>query len=198
LEPGDVDWHSANLFAPTPEHALFAQSLGEFVAREVEPQAAQHDRDESFNLALFRKAGELGLLGVTIPEKFGGAGLDATAAVQLMEALSTADPGFGLAVLAHSILFAQNLSVNGNDEQRHRLLPAAVTGESVCGMCMTEPEVGTDVIAMKMRARRDGDHYVLDGTKTFITNGGIDEDTLGDCFIVYAAITPREISSFLV
>ncbi len=198
MEPDNLDWKSTDLFAPTPEHVLFAQSLAEFATREVEPQAAQHDRDESFNLALFRRAGELGLLGVTIPEKFGGAGLDATAAVQLMEALSTADPGFALAVLAHSFLFAQNLSVNGNDSQRHRILPGAVSGESVCGMCMTEPEAGTDVMAMKTRARREGDHYVLDGTKTFITNGGIDDNTLGDCFIVYAVIKPREISSFLV
>ncbi len=198
MEPDNLDWKSTDLFAPTPEHVLFAQSLAEFAAREVEPQAAQHDRDESFNLALFRRAGELGLLGVTIPEKFGGAGLDATAAVQLMEALSTADPGFALAVLAHSFLFAQNLSVNGNDSQRRRILPGAVSGESVCGMCMTEPEAGTDVMAMKTRARREGDHYVLDGTKTFITNGGIDDNTLGDCFIVYAVIKPREISSFLV
>ena len=198
LEALSVDWQSADLFAPTPEHALFANMLAEFVAREVEPQAAQHDREERFNLSLFRKAGELGLLGVTIPEKFGGAGLDATAAVQVMEALSTSDPGFGLAVLAHSILFAQNLYVNGNDEQRSRILPAATAGESVCGMCMTEPAVGTDVIAMKSRARRDGDHYVIDGTKTFITNGGVDEKTLGDCFIVYAALEPKKISSFLV
>jgi isovaleryl-CoA dehydrogenase len=197
-EPEREEWRDLDLFAPTQEHQLLADTLREFVSREVEPQASEHDRAETFNHELFRKAGELGLLGVTIPEKFGGGGLDATAAVQVMEALSTSDPGFGLAVLAHSILFAQNLSVNGSDEQRHRILPAAASGEWVCGMCMTEPEVGTDVIAMKTRALRDGDHYVIDGTKTFITNGGIDEKTLGDCFIVYAALEPKVISSFLV
>jgi isovaleryl-CoA dehydrogenase len=172
--------------------------LREFVQREVEPQAAQHDREEKFNQALFRRAGELGLLGVTLPVEYGGAGLDATAAVQLYEELCSSDPGFGLAVLAHSVLFAQNLAVNGNDEQKRRILPRAASGELLGGLCMTEPSVGTDVLAMKTRARRDGDAYVLDGTKTFITNGGRDEQTLGDAFVVYAATGERSLTSFLV
>jgi isovaleryl-CoA dehydrogenase len=187
-----------DLFHPSEEHALFDRTLREFTEREVEPQAADHDRSETFNHALFLRAGELGFLGVTIPERFGGAGLDAVAAVQLMEVLSTADPAYGLAVLAHSILFAQNLAVNGNDEQRARILPKAVNGEWIGGLCMTEPEVGTDVLAMRTTATRQGDDYRLTGTKTFITNGGIDADTLGDVFIVYAATGEREISSFLV
>jgi isovaleryl-CoA dehydrogenase len=192
------DWRSLDLYAPTPEHQLLAETLREFVTREVEPQAAEHDRAERFNLALFRRAGELGLLGVTLAEEHGGAGLDATAAVQVCEALSTADPGFALAVLAHAILFAQNVNVNGDAAQRARVLPKAASGEWVCGMCMTEPAVGTDVLAMSTRAKRDGDVYVLDGVKTFITNGGVDERTLGDCFVVYAATAPREVTSFLV
>jgi len=192
------DWSRLDLAAPTPEHALFAATLAEFVAREVEPQAAEHDRSETFNHALFRRAGELGLLGVTIPEEYGGAGLDATAAAQLFEWLSTSDPGFSLAVLAHSVLFAQNVNVNGNDLQRKHVLPRAASGEWIGGLCMTEPSVGTDVLAMRTRARREGDGYVLDGTKTFITNGGIDERTLGDAFVVYAATGPRELTAFLV
>jgi isovaleryl-CoA dehydrogenase len=195
---GESDRSAFDLFAPTPEHALLAETLREFVTREVEPQAAEHDRAERFNLALFRRAGEIGLLGVTLPEDFGGAGLDAVAAVQVLESLSTADPGFALAVLAHAILFAQNLNVNGNDVQRKALLPKAASGEIVGGMCMTEPSVGTDVLALRTRARRDGGDYVLDGTKTFITNGGLDETTLGDAFVVYAATAPGEITAFLV
>jgi isovaleryl-CoA dehydrogenase len=191
-------WREFDLFAPTPEHALLGETLREFVEREVEPQAADHDRREAFNHALFRSAGELGLLAVTLPEEHGGAGLDAVAAVQVFEALSRADPGFALAALAHAILFAQNVSVNGNEAQRARVLPKAASGEWIGGMCMTEPEVGTDVLAMKARARRDGDRYVIDGVKTFITNGGIDEHTLGDAFVVYAATAEREISAFLV
>jgi isovaleryl-CoA dehydrogenase len=192
------EWSRLDLSAPTPEHALFAATLAEFVAREVEPQAAAHDRSETFNHALFRRAGELGLLGVTIAEQYGGAGLDATAAVQLLEALSSSDPGFALALLAHSFLFAQNVNVNGNELQRKHVLPRASSGEWIGGLCMTEPSVGTDVLAMRTRARRDGDAYVLDGTKTFITNGGIDERTLGDAFVVYAATGPRVLSAFLV
>jgi isovaleryl-CoA dehydrogenase len=187
-----------DLFAPSEEHALFARTLREFVEREVEPQAAEHDRTETFNQALFRRSAELDLLGVTISEEYGGAGLDAIAAVQLAEILSTSDPGFTLALLAHSILFAQNLAVNGNDEQRARILPKAVTGEWIGGLCMTEPSVGTDVLGMRTTATRQADHYVLSGSKTFITNGGVDERTLGDVFIVYAATAAGEISSFLV
>ena len=194
----DLDWRGFDLLHPTPEHVLLAETLREFVAREVEPQAAEHDRAERFNHALFRKAGALGLLGLTLPAEYGGAGLDASAAVQLMEALSTSDPGFALAVLAHGILFAQNLAVNGNEEQKRRVLPKAASGEWLCGLCMTEPEVGTDVLAMRTRAKRDGGVYVLDGRKTFITNGGYDEHTLGDAFVVYAATAEREITSFLV
>ncbi len=192
------DWQRFELASPTPEHRLLAGTLAEFVAREVEPQAAQHDRDESFNHALFLRAGEIGLLGVTLPEEYGGAGLDATAAVQLFESLSTADPGFALAVLAHSVLFAQNVAVNGNELQRKQVLPRAASGEWIGGLCMTEPAVGTDVLAMRTRARLDGDAYVLDGTKTFITNGGIDERTQGDAFVVYAATAPRQLTAFLV
>jgi len=187
-----------DLFVPTPEHALLAQTLREFVSREVEPQAAAHDRSERFNLALFRRAGELGLLGATLPEEYGGAGLDAIAAVQVCEALASSDPGFALSVLAHGVLFAQNLAVNGNELQKKHFLPDAASGAKIGGLCMTEPGVGTDVLALRTRAVRSGEGYVLDGVKTFITNGGVDEHTLGDAFIVYASTAPERISSFLV
>jgi isovaleryl-CoA dehydrogenase len=197
-EPSVDDWRRFDLLAPTPEHELLANTLREFVRREVEPQAAAHDRDETFNHALYRRAGELGLLGVTLPEEYGGADLDAVAAVQIFEALSTSDPGFALAVLAHSVLFAQNVNVNGSELQRKHVLPRAASGEWIGGLCMTEPQVGTDVLAMRTRARREGEVYVIDGTKTFITNGGIDEHTLGDAFVVYAATGERELTAFLV
>jgi len=195
---GEEAWRRIDLFAPTPEHALFRDSLDAFVAGEVEPQAAEHDRSETFNHRLFREAGELGLLGVTIPDTYGGAGLDASAAVLLFDGLSGSDPGFALAVLAHSVLFAQNLCVNGNELQKKRILPDAVSGQKIGGMCMTEPGAGTDVLAMKTKARREGDVYLLDGRKTFITNAGIDEHTLGDAFVVYAATGERSLTAFLV
>ena len=192
------DWRRIDLYAPTPEHQAFRDTLDEFVEREVEPQAAEHDRNETFNHDLFRRAADLGLLGVTLPEEFGGADLDATAAVILYEALSSSDPGFALAVLAHSILFAQNVNVNGDDAIRQHVLPRAISGEWIGGLCMTEPEVGTDVLALRTQAKRDGTDYLIDGRKTFITNGGIDAKTLGDVFVVYAATGEREISAFVV
>jgi len=190
-------WRELNLFAPTDEHRLLAETLHAFVAGEVEPQAAQFNREERFNLALFRRAGALGLLGLTVPDSSGGAGLDAVAAVIAHEALSAADPGFCLAYLAHSILFVNNFARNANATQRARVLPKALSGEWVGGMCMTEPEAGTDVLGMRSQAVRDGDHYVLNGRKMFITNGAVDEHTLGDVFIVYAK-TRDAISTFLV
>ncbi|MCH7709116.1 MAG: acyl-CoA dehydrogenase family protein [Myxococcales bacterium] len=192
------DWRRFDLYVPTPEHQAFRDTLDEFVEREVEPQAAEHDRNETFNHDLFRRAADLGLLGVTLPEEFGGSDLDATAAVILYEALSSSDPGFALAVLAHSILFAQNVNVNGDDAIRQRVLPRAISGEWIGGLCMTEPEAGTDVLALRTRAKRDGNDYLIDGRKTFITNGGIDEKTLGDVFVVYAVTGEKEISAFVV
>jgi len=191
-------WRQLDLYAPTEEHAMLARTVDEFVEREVEPQANDFNRAERFNVDLFRKAGELGLLGITIPERFGGAGLDAVAAVQMLESLSTSDPAFALSVLAHSILFAHNVAINASEEQCQRFLPKAASGEHVGGMCMTEPGAGTDVMGMSTRAERDGKDFVLTGTKTFITNGGIDEATLGDAFLVYATTGQREITAFLV
>ena len=187
-----------DLFSPTSVHDMLGETLREFVSREVEPQAAEHDRTERFNHARFRRAGELGFLGITISEEYGGSDLGATAAVQTYEAIASSDPGFALSVLSHSVLFAQNIQINGNDALKRRILPLAVSGEWIGGLCMTEPEVGTDVLAMRTRARLDGDAYLLDGTKMFITNGGIDEKTPGDAFVVYAATGERSISSFVV
>ncbi len=164
------DSRRLDLFVPTSLHEMLSETLREFVSREVEPQAAEHDRTETFNHALFQRAGELGFLGITIGEAYGGSDLGATAAVQVYEAISTSDPGFALSVLTHSVLFAQNVQINGDDALKRRILPLAVSGEWIGGLCMTEPEVGTDVLAMRTRARRDGDVYVLDGVKTFITN----------------------------
>ncbi|HSP96622.1 MAG TPA: acyl-CoA dehydrogenase family protein [Candidatus Dormibacteraeota bacterium] len=194
----DDAWRSLDLFAPTPEHRLLADTVWQFVANEVEEQAARFNREERFNLALFHRCGELGLLGLTVPEADGGAGLDATASVLVHEALSTADPGFCLAYLAHSILFVNNFCRNASPAQRRRFLPAAISGEKIGAMCMTEPEAGTDVLGMRTTARRDGDHYVITGRKTFITNGAVDDQTLGDLFLVYARTGERSISTLVV
>ncbi|MCA9547376.1 MAG: acyl-CoA dehydrogenase family protein, partial [Myxococcales bacterium] len=146
-----------DIFNPTEEHAALREMARAFAEKEVGPQAEAHDAGEKFNLSLFRKLGDLGLLGVTAPVEHGGSGMDATAAVIVHEELSAQDPGFTLAYLAHSMLFVNNLAQNGSEEQRAEWLPGACTGELVGGMCMSEPNAGTDVLGMKTTARRDGD-----------------------------------------
>ncbi|MCH8844580.1 MAG: acyl-CoA dehydrogenase family protein [SAR324 cluster bacterium] len=190
-------------YNPSEEHLMLRRTVHDFAEREVEPQALESDRSETFNRALFNRAGELGLLAITVPEAWGGAGLDATAAVIMAEEICWSDPGLGISVLAHGTLFVHNLYTNGNDEQRARFLPKTVTGEKLAGLCMTEPDSGTDVLGMKTRAVRDGDVYKLTGRKMFITNGYVDagesggRHETGDCYIVYAK-TGDEISSFVV
>ncbi|MCO4769835.1 MAG: acyl-CoA dehydrogenase family protein [Deltaproteobacteria bacterium] len=184
---------SFDLFNPTDEHRQLRAMVRDFVEREVEPQAEEYDRTEAFNLPLFRKCGELGLLGITADPEYGGSGMDAAAAVIVHEELAASDPGFALAYLAHSMLFVNNLNHNGNDEQKRRFLPGACSGELVGGMCMSEAYAGTDVMGMKSRARRDGSDYILDGSKMWITNGGISPTELGDIFLVYAYDAELEV-----
>lgn len=191
----------ADLFNPTPEHLQLRETVRRFSETEILPQALEHDREERFNLGLFRKLGDLGLLGLTVDERYGGAGFDAVAATIVHEELSAADPGFTLSYLAHTLLFANNLHVNGNEEQKARILPDACSGAKIGGMCMSEPGAGTDVLGLSTRARRSGDGYVLDGSKMWITNGAVSDTDLGDVFLVYARMegAPRsQLSMFLV
>jgi isovaleryl-CoA dehydrogenase len=190
-----------DLFNPTDEHAALRRMVRDFSEREVDPQAAEHDRAERFNLPLFRRLGELGLLGITVPAEYGGAGMDATAAIIACEELGSADPGFTLSYLAHAILFANNLARNGSPEQCARILPAVCRGEKIGGMCLSEPAAGTDVLGMQTTVRRDGDHYVLRGTKMWITNGALTDGETGDVFLVYARLEgggKRDISQLVV
>ncbi|MCO4744650.1 MAG: acyl-CoA dehydrogenase family protein [Proteobacteria bacterium] len=180
------------LFNPTEEHRMLREMVADFTANEVEPQAAEFDAKGVLNVPLFRQLGELGLLGITVPEEDGGAGLDAVAAVIVHHELSKSDPGFCLAYLAHSMLFVNNFAQSANAEQKARVLPKVISGEWIGGMGMTEPGAGTDVIGMTTTAVLDGEHYVMNGTKTYITNG-----CEGFCFLVYAKVDGR-ITTFLV
>ena len=189
------------LWSPTPEHQSLREMVRQFAEREVAPQALEHDRTETFNIGLFRQLGDLGLLGITVDEKFGGSGMDATAAVIAHEELAAADPGFCLAYLAHSMLFVNNLAQNGSEEQKQKYLPGSCSGELIGGMCMSEPAVGTDVLGLQTTAKRDGDHYILNGAKMWITNGAVSDTELGDVFLVYARTSDdrsKGISLFLV
>jgi isovaleryl-CoA dehydrogenase len=180
-----------DLFTPTAEHAALRAAVRAFAEKEVEPQAQAHDRAETFNHALFRRLGsELGLLGLTADAEHGGAGMDATAAVIAHEELAAADPAFCLSYLAHSLLFVNNLNVNGSEAQKAAYLPRACSGELIGGMCMSEPGSGTDVLGMQTRAAHEpgaaGGHWALTGSKMWITNGAVSDTETGDAFLVYA------------
>ncbi|KYG61641.1 isovaleryl-CoA dehydrogenase [Bdellovibrio bacteriovorus] len=197
------NWKEFDLYNPTPEHAMLRETMKSFTDSEIEPQAHKFDREEKFNLELFRKVGELGLLGITVPEQFGGAGMDASAAVIVHEEMSASDPGFCLAYLAHSMLCVNNLAINGSDEQRQKFLPKLCSGEWVGSMSMSEPAVGTDVLGMQTTAVKKGNDYILNGRKMWITNGTIDENnTPGDLTLVYAKTGEKNgralISTFIV
>lgn len=180
------------LFHPTPEHRMLREMVSGFVQEEVEGQAEEFDRRQALNLPLFRRLGELGLLGITVPADDGGAGMDTTAAVIAHHELSKSDPGFCLAYLAHAMLFVNNFYHCSNAEQRARYLGPVISGEWVAGMGMTEPGYGTDVLGMATTAVRKGDVYVLNGTKTYITNGPD-----GYVFLVYAKVEGR-VTAFVV
>jgi isovaleryl-CoA dehydrogenase len=182
----------AALFCPSEEHQMLREMVADFTLNEVEPQAETFDEKECLNQDLLRKLGDLGLLGITVPAEDGGAGMDTTAAVIVHEELSKSDPGFCLAYLAHSMLFVNNFYYSSSAAQRDRYLAKVISGEWVGGMAMTEPGHGTDVLGMRTQAVRDGGSWVLNGTKTYITNG-----PEGHVFLVYAKTGDR-VSCFLV
>jgi isovaleryl-CoA dehydrogenase len=200
-----LDYKSLDIANPTEEHAMLREMVRSWVAEEVEPQALEYDREEKFNLPLLRQMGELGLLGITAQEDYGGAGMDALAAVIIHEELSYSDPGFALAYLAHSMLFVNNLARNGSDAQKAAVLPKVCSGEWIAAMAMSEPDIGTDVLGMSATAElRDDGCWVLNGRKMWITNGCLDDDgTPCDVVWTYAktgvdAKGRAEVSTFLV
>ena len=195
--------NAQSLCNPSDEHRLLREMVRSFVKDEVEPQAHTFDREEKFNLPLFRKLGQIGLLGVTVEEKYGGSGFDAVAATLVHEELASSDPGFTLAYLAHSMLCANNLQQNASALQKEKYLPKLCTGEWVGAMAISEPGAGTDVLGMESMARKEGNIYRLNGRKMWITNGVLDEgNTPADVVWVYAKVPSVEgkprLSTFIV
>jgi isovaleryl-CoA dehydrogenase len=181
---------------PEAERAL-GEAAARFARKEIAPVAARMDREDHFPRDVFARLGEQGFLGITLPEAEGGLGLGYLAQAVVLEEIARVSPALALSVGAHSNLCADNLARNGTDAQRRQFVPALAAGTAVGALALTEPEAGSDAISLRTRAERHGDHFVLNGSKQFITNGPV-----ADTLLVYAKTAPergsRGISAFVV
>ncbi len=176
---------------------MLRDSVMSFAADEIAPRAAAIDEANDFPADLWRKMGDLGILGVTVDEEYGGAGMGYLEHVVAVEEISRASAAVGLSYGAHSNLCVNQISRNGNEAQKRRYLPKLVSGEHVGALAMSEPGAGSDVVGMRTKAEKRGDRYILNGSKMWITNGP-DADT----YVVYAKTDPqagsRGITAFIL
>ena len=176
---------------------MLRQSVAAFTAAEITPRAADIDRQNDFPPDLWPKLGDLGVLGITVGEEYGGAGLGYLAHVVAMEEISRGSASVGLSYGAHSNLCVNQIKLNGNPAQKTKYLPGLVAGTSIGALAMSEAGSGSDVVSMRLKAEKKGDRYILNGTKFWITNG-----PNADVLVVYAktdpAAGPKGITAFLI
>ncbi|MDI6771337.1 MAG: acyl-CoA dehydrogenase family protein [bacterium] len=181
----------------TEEQRLVHRTIREFAREELRPHAAIWDREGRFPLELVPRLAGLGLLGMIVPLDYGGSGLDAVTMATTIEALAWGDGGVALSVAAHNSLCTGHIAAFGNEAQRRRFLPRLAGGEALGAWCLTEPGAGSDAAAIKTRAERRGDRWVLNGTKVFVTNG-----SFAGIYVVMAVTAPgagrKGISAFVV
>ncbi|MDB5492491.1 MAG: acyl-CoA dehydrogenase, N-terminal domain protein [Micavibrio sp.] len=184
-------------FGHPEEIDMLREEVRKFAAAELAPRAAEIDHKNEFPNDMWKKFGDMGLLGITVPEEFGGAGLGYLAHVIAMEEISRASASVALSYGAHSNLCVNQINRNGTQAQKEKYLPKLISGDHVGALAMSEPGAGSDVISMKLRADKKGDKYVLNGNKMWITNGP-DADTL----VVYAktdmAAGSKGVTAFIV
>src|SRR5690625_474508 len=184
-------------FQVTEEQQMLRQMVRDFATREVEPSAAERDEEERFDREIFDKMAELGLTGIPWPVEYGGIGSDYVSYVIAVEELSRVCASTGVTLSAHLSLASWPIYQYGTEEQKQNFLQRLATGETLGAYALSEPGAGSDVASMKMTAERDGDDYILNGNKVWITNGEV-----GDIYVVFAKTNPndrhRGISAFIV
>ncbi|AXQ15246.1 isovaleryl-CoA dehydrogenase [Shewanella algae] len=189
--------YSSLNFGLGEEIDMLRDAVNGFAANEIAPIAAKVDQDNAFPNELWPQFGDMGLLGITVPEEFGGANMGYLAHVVAMEEISRASASIGLSYGAHSNLCVNQINRNGNQAQKEKYLPKLVNGEHIGALAMSEPNAGSDVVSMKLHARKEGDRYILNGNKMWITNGP-DAHT----YVIYAKTDldkgPHGITAFIV